>query len=325
MNVFVAGSTGALGRRIVRNLTERGHQVVGLTRDTRGDALAEARGAHPVRGDLFDPASMTRAAQGVDAVVHAATAIPTKAKPSPADWRENDRIRIEGTDALIRAATNVGASTFVLQSIVWVVRQPDGSRFDEDATPHPDRTAQSALEAEQLAERAADEPGLDVSILRCGLFHAPDAAHTRAYGDMLQQGKLPVIGGGLLGRHDARLSHVHVDDAARAFSDAVEADRTGLWHVVDDKPASMADVFTHAAELLGAPEPKRIPGWLAKWLVGPDAVTLLTRPMPTSNERIRRDIGWAPTYPTYRDGFEQIVRTWSEQTASGSGTVVSSA
>ena len=311
MNVFVAGSTGVLGRRVVTDLIDRDHRVVGLTRDRRGDALIESLGAHPVRGDLFDPESMTRAAAGADVIVHAATAIPTKTKPSIDDWRENDRIRVEGTKALIDAARNVNATKLILQSIVWVARQPDGPWFDEDATPNPDRTAQSALEAEQLAQQAADERGLGVSILRCGLFYGPDAAHTRTYGEMLQRGKLPIVGGGLLGRRDALLSHIHVDDAARAFADAVDADRTGLWHVVDDKPAAIADVFTHLADRLATPKPQRIPGWLARWFVGPDAVALMTQPMPTSNDRIRHDLGWAPTYPTYREGLAHVVQTWN--------------
>lgn len=325
MKVFVAGSTGVLGRRIVEELTDRGHDVIGLTRDTRGDALIESLGARPVRGDLFDPASMTEAADSADAIVHAATAIPTKTKPSIDDWRGNDRIRTEGTEALIRAASDVGASTLVLQSIVWVARQPDGSCFDEDAVPNPDRTAQSALEAEQLAQQAAEEQGLGVSILRCGLFHAPDAAHTQAYGEMLQQGKLPMIGGGPLGRRDALLSHIHVDDAARAFADAVEADRTGLWHVVDDEPASMADVFTYAAQRMNVAKPKRIPGWLAKAVIGPDAVKLLTHPMPTTNERIRGELGWTPMYPSYREGLTQVVRTWHQDADRGPASSAQSA
>lgn len=286
---------------------------MGLTRDSRGDERVASLGAQPIRGNLFDPDAMAEAADGADALVHAATAIPTKPKPSVNDWRANDRVRVEGTRALIEAAERVGGTKLVLQSIVWVARQPDGAWFDEDATPHPDRTAQSALEAEQLAQQAATDRGLGVSILRCGLFHAPDAAHTRIYGEMLQRRRLPIVGGGLLGRRDALLSHIHVDDAARAFADAVESDRTGLWHVVDDEPASMAAVFAHLAELMDVPKPKRVPGWLAKGIIGSDAVALLTRPMPTSNARIRRDLGWAPGYPTYRESAAQIVQAWQAE------------
>ena len=310
MNVFVAGSTGVLGRRIVRQLIGRGHHVVGLTRDKRGDERIKSLGAQAVRGNLFDSESMTQAAEGADAIVHAATAIPTRTKPSIDDWHENDRIRVEGTQALLDAATNVSASKFILQSIVWVARQPDGSWFDEDAPPHPDRTARSMLEAEQRAQQSAGKQGLEVSILRCGLFTAPDAAHTKTYGQMLRDGRLPIVGGGLLGRRDALLSHIHVDDAARAFADAVDANQSGLWHVVDDDPASMAEVFTYAAELLNASQPKRIPGWMAKWFIGPDAVKLLTHSMPTTNARVRRDLGWRPRYPSYRDSFAQVVRAW---------------
>lgn len=315
--VFVAGATGVLGRRLVERFADRGHRVAGLTRDAEGDRVVEARGGEPRRGDVLDRGSLVAAAEGADVVVHAATAIPTATKPSRADWAPNDRVRREGTEHLVAAAAAVGASRVLLQSVVWVARQPDGSAFDEDAPTHPDATARSALDAERTTEDGAAEHGFEAVVLRGGWFYAPDAPHTREFGARLRDGTLPVVGGGLLGRRDARLSLVHADDVAAAFVAAAEGRATGTFHVVDDEPVTLATFLRAFASRLDAPEPRRIPGWLARFVVGGDAVRFLTNPMPTSNERFRAAFDWAPRYPTYREGLDQVVEAWSEEARRG--------
>src|SRR5213595_491493 len=100
MRVFVAGATGVLGRRVVRQLVARGHVAVGLTRSESGDATVRSLGGEPRRADLFDADALARAAEGCSVVIHAATAIPTKVRTRPKDWDMNDRIRREGTRAL---------------------------------------------------------------------------------------------------------------------------------------------------------------------------------------------------------------------------------
>src|SRR5262249_48062303 len=97
MKVFLAGSTGVLGRRIVERLKKRGHEVVALVRSREGEERAAALGAVARYADLFDPRGLVHAAEGCDVVIHAATAIPGKARTTPADWAMNDRIRRAGT------------------------------------------------------------------------------------------------------------------------------------------------------------------------------------------------------------------------------------
>ncbi|NHN58905.1 MULTISPECIES: NAD(P)-dependent oxidoreductase [Halorussus] len=316
MRVFIAGATGVLGRRLVADLADRGHAIVGLTRTDSGDELVRARGGDPRRGDVLDRDSLRDAAAGADAVVHAATAIPTARKPTDGDWERNDRVRREGARNLTAVAADVGADRFVQQSVVWVARQPDGSRFDETAKPNPDRTTQSALDAERIAREAAREAGFETTVLRCGFFYAHDSAHTRTFGEELLAGNMPILGGGLLGRKDAELSVLHVDDAARAFAEAVESDSVGLYHVVDEEHVTTADFIRAFADRLDAPEPRRVPVWLAKYLAGEATVRLLTSPMPTTAERFRRDFDWEPRYPTYREGLDAVVERWC-----GDGTV----
>ncbi|MFB6081004.1 MAG: NAD-dependent epimerase/dehydratase family protein [Haloferacaceae archaeon] len=311
MTTFVAGATGVLGRRLVDDLTDRGGRVLGLVRDEAGAAAVGERGGEPRRGDVLDRDSLAAAVEGedVDCVVHAATAIPTSRKPSAAEWERNDRVRVEGARTLLAVAESAGADRFVLESVVFLARRPDGSRFDEDAPPNPDPETESAVEAERLV-RASDVPA---SVLRCGFLYAHDAAHVRGFAEGLLDGSLPVVGAGAFGRREPPLSFVHADDAARAFADAVEAERTGLWHVVDDEPTSAARFLRGLADRLGAPAPHRIPGWLARFLVGAATVRMMTAGMPTTNERIRAALGWEPAYPTVAAGLDAVVERWRDE------------
>lgn len=310
MRVFIAGATGVLGCRLVEECTARGHDVVGLTRDERGDTLVRERGGEPHRGDVLDRESLVEGAAGSDVVVHAATAIPTDQNPGEEAWDLNDRVRREGAENLVAAAGAADADRFVQQSVVWLARRPDGSPFDESAEPNPDRSTESALDAERIVAAAADEHGVDPVVLRGGWFYAHDTAHTRMYGERLLAREMPVLGRGLLGRRDATLSFVHVDDAGRAFAEAVEGEATGTFHVVDDQPTTYADFVRAFVDRLGAPSPRRVPAWLARFLVDDTLVRLLTRPMSTTNDRFREAFDWSPEYPSVEAGLDAVVERW---------------
>lgn len=312
MKAFIAGATGVLGKRLVADFTDAGHDVTGLSRDDRGDRIVSERGGTPVRGDILDRESLLEGADGADVLVHAATAIPTDPKPAPEDWETNDRIRREGTENLVAVAGEIGADRLLFQSIVWVARQPDGSPFDETANPHPNRITRSALDGERIVTEGAADHGFDPVILRGGWFYAADTAHTRQIGENIESGDMPIVGGGLLGRRDAVLSFVHVDDMASAVLAAAEGEATGVFHVVDDEPTTFADFVQAFAERLDAPEPSRIPGWIARFIVGKDTVRLLTNSMPTSNGKFREAFDWTPEYPTIHEGLDQVIDRWDE-------------
>ncbi|ELZ05884.1 NAD-dependent epimerase/dehydratase family protein [Natrialba asiatica] len=308
MRIFIAGSTGVIGRRLVAQFVDHGHTVVGLTRDDRGDDIVEARGGDPYRGDLFDEESMIRGAKDADVVVHAATAIPTD-DPTPEEWALNDRVRREGAHVLTTAGAEVGADQYLQQSIVWVARQPGGAAFDEESPLDPDSITQSAVDAEEIALEAGENYGFDVGVVRCGYFYAPDAYHTRAHGEALVRGKQPIIEGS----EDAKISRIHASDAASAFVAVAEAGESGVWHAVDDEPVSAAAFSTSLAEHLDAPVPKRVSAETARRSVGDIQVKLLTNPMLTSNSKLRTEAGWEPAYPTYQDGLNDVVETWGEE------------
>lgn len=310
MKVFIAGATGVLGRRLVDRLTDRGHQVVGLVRDDTGRQVVDRRGGIPRRGDVLEPDTLERAMDDdVEVVVHAATALPDSTKPSDDEWERNDRVRLDGGKNLLDAAP-AGLRQVLFPSVVWVARQPDGSRFDEAAGRYPDRATQSAADVEDLLQERAATDGFDEAILRCGFFYAPDARDTRTWGEQLLDGDLPIVGGGFLGRRDAKLSFVHADDAAAAFVAAIDARASGIYHVVDDEPVTGAEFFETFADLLDAPEPSRIPAWLARFFIGKVNARGLTSPMPTTNEKAKDELGWKPEHPDYRSGLQHVVETW---------------
>ena len=313
MRVLVTGATGVFGHRIVDQLADSGHTVLGLTRDDAGRAVVESNGGTPVQADLLDPGALqdTLAGRDVDVVVHAATRLPPTDKPTAEYWERNDRVRLDGTTHLIDALGS-DIEQFVFPSVVWVARQPDGSAFDETAERHPDRATQSAAEVEDLLDAESDRRGFDTTMLRMGFFYGPDGRHTRTFAQNLFSGDLPIVGGGLLGRTDAELSLIHADDAARAVAVSVTEGATGLYHIVDGEPATVAAYFSTFADLLDAPAPSRIPWWLARPVAGKDMTKFLTSSMPTSNDKFRRATGWEPTYSTYQDGLEQIVETWTD-------------
>ena len=232
MKIFVAGATGVLGRRLIAQFRERGESVYGLSRSQKNQFTIRSLGADTRDGDLFDVDSLARAAEDAHVIVHAATSIPISEKPKPEEWQMNDRIRREGTRVLAECAGRVGAKTFMLQSISWVARPEDQGPFNEVAGPS-DFITQSAADMETIAREAGEKNGFHVAILRCGNFYAGDAAHTRYFGKLLAARKLPIIGKG-----DAVWSLVHADDAANAFVWASEAERSGVWHIVDNEPRS---------------------------------------------------------------------------------------
>lgn len=313
MRVFIAGATGVLGRRVVRQLTERGHEVVGLARDERGREAIQRLGGEGFVGDIFDAQALAAAVSRADVVVHAATSIPTKVASGPADWALNDRLRREGTRSLTEAAARLGARTYVQQSVVWVARPADDSFFDE-RTPveRPDELYRSAFEGEQIAAAAGERYGFDVAVLRCGGFYAADASHTRAFAEGLLKRRLPLIGGGA-----AVSANLHVDDAAGAFVAAAEAGRGGLWHVTDDEPTTIREMLSEFARRLGAPAPPRLPLWLARLFLWKGVIEFFTRSTRTSNRLFREEVGWSPRFPSFGAGLGEVVGTWRTEGFAG--------
>lgn len=270
MQVFVAGATGALGRPLVRELLARGHEVVGLARSPANEATLAQMGAIPARADLFDATSLARAMAGSDVVVRAATHIPKGAWTAD-EVAQMDRVRREGTRALLDAAASVRAQRYVQESVAWVV-PGDGS---------------SMADAEAMAHAAP----LSAATLRFAWFYGGSAPHTRAMVDDLRAGRLV-----LPGDASARRSLLHLEDAARAMTRAVESTITGAWAVADERPVTIGAFFDSLAAAVGASPPRR--GAPPDVFLGAESVV---------DARAFRDAtGWRPRYPTLDEGLREV-------------------
>ena len=310
MKVFVAGATGALGTQLVPRLAEAGHEVTGMTRTAaKADGLREL-GATPVVADALDADAVGEAIGSArpEVVVHQLTAIPESINPRKInrDFELTNRLRTEGTDHLLAAARAAGARRFIAQSFAgWPFARTGGPVKSEDdpLDPDPPELLRAMLDAIKYLEAAVTgAAGLDGLVLRYGGFYGPGTSISLsplgAQVKMVKRRMLPILGDGA-----GFASFVHIADAAAATVAAVERGAPGLYNVVDDEPAPMSEWVPTLASAVGAKPPRRVPRWLGRLAAGEGAVTMMTEGRGASNAKAKRELGWEPRYPSWREGF----------------------
>ncbi len=308
MDVFIAGSTGVIGRRLVRALVARGHEVTALTR--RADAADEMRrmGASSAMADALDRQGLSRAvaAASPDVVVHQLTALR-----GVHNFRNFDRVfaatnelRTRGTDNLLSAARGAGARRFIAQSYGSWIYQPTGAAQKTEGDPldpAPPRKQRKSLDAiRHLEEAVTSAKDIQGVILRYGSFYGPGTS-IAAEGSVVRQvkkGRVPVIGDGA-----GVWSFLHVEDAVSATIKAIEDGGSGIYNIADDHPAPVSDWLPALAAAVGAPRPRRIPLWLGRVVAGEVPVSLFTRIRGMSNQKAKRELGWTLRYESWKDGF----------------------
>ena len=311
MDVFVAGATGVVGRRAVSALLAAGHSVRAIARGPEKAELVRSLGAEPVEVGLFEPEPLKRTAAGADAVVNLATKIPPLMRMrSKKAWAENDRIRREGSRALVDAALAAGAKVYVQESITFIYADGGDRWLDEEA---PVALAwvslDSTLDAEAQANRFAESGGNGIA-LRFAAFYAPDAGSTLDSIRLARRRLLPVIGKG-----DNYISSVHAEDAAAAVVAALGAP-SGVYNVCDDEPLPLRDYVRALTDAFGFPRPRRLPAWLGRLFLGGPAAYIL-RSQRVSNRRFKETTGWSPRYPSARDGYQAIAAEFAAQNTVG--------
>ena len=318
MRVLLAGATGALGRRLLPQLLAAGHDVTATTRSPEKLPALRAAGATSVLMEGLDPASVDAAVAVAmpDAVVHQMTDLASlggNLRRFDEEFVGTNRLRTTGTDLLLAAARSAGARRFVAQSFTGWPNEQSGSWVkdeDDPLDPSPAPASVRTMAAIRHVEQVVPAAALYGLVLRYGGFYGPgtsldrDGEMTR----MVARRRLPVVGSG-----EGRFSFVHVDDAASATVAALENGDPGVYNVVDDEPAPVAQWLPHLADVLGAKPPRRVPAWVARPLVGEFAVRMMTCSRGSSNAKARTAMDWRPRYATWREGFRAELGTVSGQ------------
>jgi nucleoside-diphosphate-sugar epimerase len=294
MKVFVTGGTGAIGGHAVPALAAAGHRVTALARSPEKAAALAERGAEPVEVSIFDREALARAMDGHDAVVNLATAIPPMSRfMRRSAWRDNDRIRTEGSAAIVDAALDAGVGRVVQESVCMLYQDRGAEWIDESVPVDHYPLALGNLAAEGSANRFTEAGGTGV-VLRLGWFYGPGATHSE---QLLGLARRHVCI--QMGRRDGYVSSIHVADGGAAVAAALQAP-AGVFNVVDDEPLTKRDYADALAAAARTRPWLRAPGRAA--LLFGDRSTSLTRSLRVSNRKLR-GTGWSPVYPSAREGW----------------------
>ena len=299
MRVFVAGATGVMGRQLMPRLLEAGHRVAGMTRTESKRAELWDLGVQPVVADALDPEQVAAAVAEAqpDVIVHELTAIGVF-DPRNFDraFAATNRLRTEGTDHLLSAGQAVGVRRFVAQSYAaWPYARIGGPVKSEDdpldATTLPN-SAETFAAMTHLEDAVTEFGGI---ALRYGLFYG---AANDGLIEPVRKRQFPIVGDG-----GGIMPFIHLDDAAAATVLALEHDTPAIFNIVDDDPAPAREWLPAMAEALGAKPPRKFPAWLARLFAGKANVVLATEARGASNAKAKRELGWTPRYPSWRQGF----------------------
>ncbi len=304
MRVFVAGATGAIGRRLVPQLVARGYQVAATTRSPEKAERLRALGAEPVVVDGLDAIAVGGAVARAEpeVVIHQMTSLAGlgNLRRFDREFAVTNRLRTEGTDHLLAAAAAAGVRRFIAQSYTgWNnVRAGGPVKTEEDPLdPAPPSAQRESLDAIRYLEHAVlDAAPIEGVVLRYGSFYGPGASEELV--ELIRRRRLPIVGGGT-----GIWSFVHIDDAAAATVAAVERGEPGIYNIVDDEPAPVVECLPYLAEAVGAKAPLRVPVWLGRLAAGEVAVSIMTQIRGSSNAKAKRELGWQPVWRSWREGF----------------------
>lgn len=305
MRVFLAGATGVIGRRLAPLLIAEGHEVTGMTRSSQRAEALRAMGVQPVILDALDePAVATAVHQAApEAVIHQLTSLPRRIDPRKMqrDFELNDRLRSEGTRILVDAASAAGATRVIAQSIAFAYAPGPAGTVHEECDPlYLDAPEPFRRSARAVASLEGTVTGAGGVVLRFGYFYGPGSAISRggSIGEDVARRRFPIVG-----RGEGVWSFIHVDDAARATVAALDRGEPGPYNIVDDDPAPVAQWLPALAAQLGARRPPRAPALIARIAAGSYGVAVMTRAQGASNEKAKRELGWTPEHPSWREGF----------------------
>ncbi len=311
MKVLVAGATGAIGRQLLPKLVASGHEVVGMTRSEAKVDEVRALGAQAAIADALDPEGVAAAvaASEPEAIVHELTGLSGSLgnlRNLDRAFAATNRLRTESTDHLLSAARAAGVRRFLAQSYAgWPYARSGGPVKDEEAPldDDPPASARQTIAAIRHLEQAVSEADwTEGVVLRYGGFYGPGTSIALG-GEQLEairKRRFPVVGGGA-----GITSFLHIEDAADATVAALERAQPGIYNIVDDEPAPVREWLPEVARRIGAKPPRHAPRWLGRLLAGEAATVMMTEVRGASNEKAKRELGWVPGHPSWRQGIPE--------------------
>lgn len=312
MRVFLVGASGAIGVRLVPQLRDAGHHVIGTHNSPGTKARLRRLGAHPVQLDLLDADAVRRAVLDAapDAIMHQATALGNARFGRSLDrtFAQTNRLRIEGTDNLLAAAREAGVSRFVAQSFAAYRYERVGGMVKSEDDPLDPTPLPNTIET-NAAMRHLDEAVMAAGgiVLRYGGFYGDPSDGLI---EPVRKRQFPIVGDG-----SGFMSFIHLDDAAAAAVCALEHDGPAVYNIVDDEPAPLHVWLPVLAEALGAKPPRRFPVWVARLFAGKANAVLALESRGASNAKAKRELGWTPLYPSWRTGFTAAYASLGVQAA----------
>jgi nucleoside-diphosphate-sugar epimerase len=220
MRVFLAGATGAIGRRLVPLLLRAGHEITGTTRSADKATELERAGVSPAVFDVFEAQAVMAAVKVArpEVMIHQLTDLPHEFDEAGivASYSRNARIRSEGTRNLLAAAQAAAAGRFIVQSIAFAYA-PGGE-------PHPEsdplnladlKRAVTVKGAADMEQQVLAAPGIDGIVLRYGLLYGPGTWYEAS----------------------APKPALHVDAAAQAALLAITRGRADIYNIAEDDGA----------------------------------------------------------------------------------------
>lgn len=300
MRVLVVGASGAIGRCLVPQLIEHGHEVIGTFKSAASAERVRALGATPMELDALDVSAVRQVVLDTapEAIIHQATALANMRFSRSLDrtFAATNRLRTEGTDALLAAAGEAGVRRFVAQSFASYRYAREGGPIkteDDPLDPNPPGAAQETNAAMRHLDDAVTNAG-GIALRYGGFYGASDDGLVT----LVRRRFYPIIGAG-----SGVSSFIHLDDAAAATVLALQHEGPGIYNIVDDEPAQMREWLPELARVLGAKPPRRMPEWLARLVAGSGMVVMATQSRGASNAKAKAELGWAPRYPSWRQGF----------------------
>lgn len=309
MKVLVAGATGAIGRPLLPQLVEAGHEVVGTTRsEAKADSI-RAAGAQPavVEVNHLEALRSVVSAAKPEVVINQLTSLPAELDfKDPETLEPTNVLRREVAPALAQMAAAAGARRLISQSVAFFYA-PTGGPVKLEEEPLMELPEDSAMAGgppalRELERSTLETPGIEGLVLRYGYLYGPGTyyASDGSTAEMVRRRRFPIVGGGT-----GIFSFVHVDDAAGATVAALERGAPGIYNVTDDEPAPISEWLPAYAESIGAKPPRRVPAFLARLIAGREAAGIATELRGADNAKAKRELGWEPKYASWRQGFAE--------------------